>query len=123
MAQILVLVQDHDIRALLSISLDMHGHEVTVSTDAGSALDLVGREPFDLVLLDDDDRRPSGFEVARDLCSGEHPRPAVVLLTNQRSHPEPGLGQVPRVDQYVHKPFRVDHLLDTVHRMVSPQTA
>ncbi len=93
MARVLVFVQDHDIRALLAISLDLHGHEVTSSPDAGSALDLVGREAFDLVLLDDDDRRPSGREVARDLCSGSRPRPPVMMLTNQRSHQ--GTGRPP----------------------------
>ena len=122
MARVLVFVQDHDIRALLAISLDLHGYEVTSSPDAGSALDLVGREAFDLVLLDDDDRRPSGREVAHELCSGSRPRPPVMMLTNQRSHQdvEPS---VPGVAHYVNKPFRVEHLLDAVHRLVADRPA
>ncbi len=122
-ARVLVYVQDHDIRALLAVSLDVNGHEVTSSPDAGSALDLAGREAFDLVVLDDDDRRPSGREVARDLCSGAHPRPPVIMLTNQRSHQGTGSAPVPGIDQYVNKPFRVDHLLDAVHRLVAARPA
>lgn len=123
MARVLVFVQDHDIRALLAISLDVHGHDVTTAPDAGSALDLAGREVFDLIVLDDDDRRPSGREMARDLGTGAPTRAPVLLLSNQRSHQGIGSATVPGVDQYLDKPFKVDHLIDAVHRLLAARSA
>ena len=51
-ASILVVDDDAVMRSMLSRSLEQDGHLVTTAGGGEEALDLIGREPFDVVLLD-----------------------------------------------------------------------
>lgn len=123
MGSILVVVQDPDVRALVSLSLDAHGHEVTVSGDARSTTSTLTERDPDLVVLDIDDPRPSGLDLARALHESDRPaRPRILMLTNRGTQREVELGRAAGVDEYVQKPFRVDQLVTQVSRVLAPRT-
>ncbi|WP_193079237.1 response regulator [Pseudooceanicola spongiae] len=52
MAKILLMEDDQDQAELLALILMREGHEVTVTCDATSAIERIGREHFDLVVSD-----------------------------------------------------------------------
>ena len=58
--------------------LEWAGHRATVADTARSALEMLGREPFELVLLDAS--MPDGFEMLRELRSNPKPGRLPVLL-------------------------------------------
>lgn len=64
---ILVVDDSADIRRLLNIHLQLLGHTVTEARDGRHALDLIHRQPFDLILLDIMMPRATGFVVLEEI--------------------------------------------------------
>jgi DNA-binding response OmpR family regulator len=111
-----VLVADDDeaMRLLCRVNLELEGYTVFEAASRADVERLVDAESIALVLLDirlgDDD----GVEVARAVKSA-HPKVAVAFLTG--SVPEGEEAPPELVDGVVRKPFTLEELSETVHRL------
>jgi two-component system, OmpR family, response regulator ResD len=123
-ASILVVDDEPTIADVVSRYLERAGYYARVAGDGPSALQRVGEERPDLVVLDLMLPGMDGFEVMRRLREyGEGPRVAVILLTAKGEHADRIAGLKLGADDYVVKPFspaelvaRVDAVLRRTER-------
>jgi flagellar motor switch protein FliN len=78
--KLLVVDDEPAMLTLLKQSLETHGHQVRVAEDGRTALELLDREPADLVLTDLRMEGVSGIDVLRTITE-KHPRVGVMLVT------------------------------------------
>ncbi len=112
MAQILLVEDDKTIAMGVEYSLKQEGFETTVCYDAGSAGETIGRNQFDLVILDITLPDGSGFDLCKKVrAKGDTP---VIFLTacDEEVHVVMGLDM--GADDYITKPFRVRELISRI---------
>jgi DNA-binding response OmpR family regulator len=90
---------------------------VLEASDGDQALELIGREPPDLVLLDWKLPGRAGSQVL-DEIKHRHPALPVVVLTAEHQPPHRALAEALGVDVFLTKPFSPMELLDTVERLL-----
>lgn len=106
---ILVVDDDHKIRALLGRFLAGNGFRVTEASDAATARSYMRGLAFDLVLLDVMMPGESGLSLARDLKAT---RPVPICMLTALADAEDRIsGLEAGVDDYVSKPFEPRELL------------
>src|SRR4029453_9577219 len=102
----LLIVDDNKVnRLLLSRSVEMHGHRAALAENGRVALDMLRREPFDLLLLDIEMPEMDGFQVLEQLKADRRLRDTPVIVTSVIE----GLDNVVRcielgAEDYLHKP-------------------
>lgn len=79
MSRVLLVEDDANLRRVLSYHLEQKGYAVTPAADGPSALGLLGREPFDLVLTDVRMPGMDGFELLRVIGERNVEIPVVVM--------------------------------------------
>ena len=76
----ILLVEDHSLTAkMMQMILAADGHSVRTAGDVATALDLAGREPFDLLLSDLGLPDGSGHNLVRQLRQRGHRFPGIAL--------------------------------------------
>jgi adenylate cyclase len=79
----LLVVDDNKVnRLLLSRSLEQQGHSVATAENGRVALEMLRREPFDLVLLDMEMPEMDGFQVLEHLVKDTQLRDLPVIVTS-----------------------------------------
>ncbi len=79
----LLVVEDNKVnRLLLTRSLELQGHRVSSAENGRVALDMLRREPFDLVLLDMEMPEMDGFQVLEQLVGDLALRDMPVIVTS-----------------------------------------
>ena len=117
--RILVVEDDSSARESITLLLRIDRHVVTEATNGREAIDLVRRQPFDLVVLDFVMPGMLGGEVALKIKLMAPTLPILMLtayLEKLNDSDKP-------VDAVLGKPFAVDELRGVVERLFSPQTA
>jgi DNA-binding response OmpR family regulator len=118
-AATILLVEDEDeLRDLLRRVLKCKGYTVTDACDCHTALDLLGRQSFDLVLLDITLPDGNGFRIA-EAVRDNHPTSKVIVIT--------GIGRLENalrsaafgVQDYITKPFKPQYLLRSIEHALS----
>ena len=108
--RVLVVDDEPAIRRFLRTSLSAQNYEVTEAENAGSALDALKRNTFDVLVLDLGLPDRDGFDVIRDVRGKGSALPIIVLSSRADE-----AGKVKALDlgadDYVTKPFGVDELL------------
>jgi two-component system phosphate regulon response regulator PhoB len=116
---------DPQVLALLSRALTREGFQVTAVRRAADALELIGRDPPDLLLLDVNLGKRDGFGVLTEI-RGRLDLP-VILVTGRGEEQDRVLGLRLGADDYVVKPFSPQELvarIDTIlHRRVRTRRA
>lgn len=109
MAHILVVEDDHDLADTLADWLLYEGHQVEISCDGNDALQILGRDSFDLILLDWVLPGKSGIEICRTyrMSGGQAP---VIMLTGKVSMDNKEIGFNAGADDYLIKPFNLKEL-------------
>jgi CheY-like chemotaxis protein len=122
--RILVVDDEESVRDLCRACIE-HAlgpqHRVLEAADGDEAIDIVQREPVDLVLLDILMPNVDGFEVCRRLKGAEDTRDIpIVFLTalGEEKHVEQGLAL--GGDGYVVKPFNSVTLAAQISELLSP---
>ena len=103
--KLLVVEDDADLRQALLTLLGQWGYALASAADGPTALELLGREPIDLLLLDLTLPGCDGLQVCRELRRRSGHQPLVVLLTARDGTAHKVLGYELGADDYVVKPF------------------
>jgi urea transport system substrate-binding protein len=113
-ARVLVVEDEAEIRDFVAMVLDSEGYWVTTAHNGAVALDQLGREPFDLILLDMRMPVMDGWSFARAYRQSRGPKAPIVVLTAAQDAAE--RAEQISADGYLGKPFELDDLLELVAR-------
>jgi DNA-binding response OmpR family regulator len=103
---ILVVDDDPDCRQIAALLLEQQGYRTCRAASGAECLDVVRREPVDLVLLDVMMPGMDGFEVAAALRADPATRPIPVILLTARDDVDTRLeGMYHGVSEYLTKPI------------------
>ena len=120
MAEILVIDDDPDIRALLFDTLSGAGHLVRIAADGNAGLASAGQQRPDLVLLDWMMPERSGLEVCTHLRADRvMDGIPVVMLTARGTEADIEWGYAAGADGYIVKPFSPRALVWRVESMLT----
>lgn len=115
---------DHVIRGLLEVNLEMEGHEVVTAVDGQDALNRVEEEAPDLILLDVMMPNVNGWQVAETLKSNPSTRHIpIVFLSARAMEADVRKGTDLGVQAYVTKPFDPIDLMELVNRLIAERSA
>lgn len=113
-----ILVVDDDVMVTRSCSriLASESFEVTAVAGADEAMEALGKEDFDLLLLDVMMPRRDGFSLLREVRLLHPALPAIVM--SGYSTPDTIAGAFDcGATRFIAKPFRPDELMKLIHRM------
>lgn len=116
-----VLIADDEPNIVISLEflLEQDGYRVLVARDGNEALEAIGREVPDLVLLDIMLPRLSGYDVCQRIRQNpDWAKMRVIMLTARGREVEVTKGLALGADAYVTKPFSTRDLLDQVRRLL-----
>jgi len=116
--RILAVDDERELATMLERMLERDGHQVQVCTSGAEALELLAREPFDLLLTDVSMPNMDGWEVARQ-AKRLHPGLPVGLVTGWGAQYD-GIDLAARgVDFMVSKPFAIAAVRGAVMRALA----
>jgi DNA-binding response OmpR family regulator len=119
-ASILIIDDDANIRELLNVNLQAHGYSVKTAENGLAGLEMVRKNPPDLIILDVMMPETDGWEVCKVIRDNpELKKLKVLMLTAKGSDKDRMLGKaVFGADEYMSKPFDIDRLLNTVAELL-----
>ena len=124
MARVMAVDDDHVIRGLLEVNLEMEGHEVITAVDGRDALDKVRISHPDLILLDVMMPNVNGWQVAEALKGDpDTMHIPIVFLSARAMEADVRKGTDLGVEAYVTKPFDPIDLMDLVNRLLAERSA
>ena len=115
--RILLVEDDEDIAALLSVHLKDSGAEVTHISDGSEGLVRALHEPWDLLILDLTLPGLDGIYVAKEL-KRRQPSLPIIVITARSTEAERILGLDAGADDYVTKPFSMLELVARVRAVL-----
>ena len=113
--RILVVEDDAAARESIKLLLQIDRHVVSEAKDGAEALEIVGRQPFDLVILDYAMPGMKGWEVALNI-KVKAPALPILMVT---AYVEMLSGADKPVDAVIGKPFALDELRNAVAKLLS----
>jgi two-component system response regulator HydG len=120
MNKILIIDDEVNIGILLSKFLTRNGFEVTTSTNGNNALDLMTKEPFNLVLCDFRLEDTDGREMLRKIKT-TYPDTGVIIITGYSDIKlAVELIKMGAFD-YITKPLYPDEILNTINKAIEAQ--
>lgn len=122
--RVLIVEDEESLLKLETILLTVKGFEVMGAFTGQMALDKIGVESFDLVLLDIMLPDIDGFEVCRQLR--KDPRTAtvpIIMLTGKKSQEDHDKGVLAGANSYLVKPFKSAMIIDEINKLLAPQGA
>ena len=109
------------IQSLVKRSLERVGYEVMGITDPATALTAIIRKKPDLILMDISMPDVDGYELCRMLRqSRKLSKVPVVMLTGREGMIDRMRSQLAGAAGYMTKPFKIEELLDMVHKQLYP---
>ncbi|MGQ0520360.1 MAG: response regulator transcription factor [Actinomycetota bacterium] len=118
----LVADDDPDIRALLTLNLELSGYTVAVAANGGEAGELARSLLPDLIVLDGMMPVSDGLDVLQALKADESTTEIpVVMLTARASDADAWAGWQAGATYYMTKPFDPDHLLQFIEYLDDPE--
>jgi two-component system, OmpR family, KDP operon response regulator KdpE len=108
--RVLVIDDEPPIRKLLRVGLTAHGYQTIEASSGKMALELLGREPPDLIVLDLGLPDMQGQELLRTMRA-RNDRVPIVVLSSRDDEASKVKALDSGADDYVTKPFGMDELL------------
>lgn len=130
MKRILSVDDEEAILECFEAILTAKGYDITTTNDSDKALDILGKEDFDLVMLDVRMPKANGFEIYRRLKKKNKPA-AVLFVTaypasfSLKSEPIVRMWEEQFSDgntDVLYKPFEVDTLIKKVEGLIGGPT-
>jgi DNA-binding response OmpR family regulator len=117
--RILVVDDQPEILDITETVLSGAGYEVVTASSGGEALAQVGREAFDLVLLDINMPEMDGWETLRLIRADEQPDPLPVVMFSVKGELTDKVRSLQEgASGYITKPFVVDELVARIRRVL-----
>ena len=113
MSKILIIDDEPAMRAGLRDNLQFDGYEVFEAPDGAAGVEMINREPYDLILLDVMMPKMNGFEVCKTIRKNGIKTP-VIFLTAKGEEIDRVLGFEYGADDFVQKPFSVRELMGRI---------
>ena len=115
--RILIVEDEESIRNLLRLNLELEGYEVVSTANGRKALDLIGGQHFDLLLLDVMLPDVDGFTIAEQVRLS-NTEVSILLLTAKDTAQDRVMGLKKGADDYLTKPFNLEELLLRVSKLL-----
>ncbi len=117
--KILVIDDEEHILELLKFNLELSGFDVCVSSEANEAIELIGREKPDLLLLDWMLPKISGIDILRKIRQDENIYDLpVIMLTAKNMEDDKIQGLNVGADDYITKPFSIKELMARINTIL-----
>ncbi|HEU4374306.1 MAG TPA: response regulator, partial [Telluria sp.] len=118
-AHILVVEAEPAIQQLIGVNLTRAGHRVTGVAHAEAALDALGVQLPDMVLLEWDLAGQSGIALIRRLRAHAHARDVPIIMVSARGgEQDKVLALESGADDYITKPFSPREMIARVHALL-----
>jgi len=118
--EILIVEDEESLLKLQSLLLTTRGYKVQGVSNGQAALDCVADRKPDLMLLDIMLPGVDGFEVCRQIKSGESTKNIrVIMVTSKKSREDMERAEQVGADWYITKPFKSAMLVEAVQRFLS----
>lgn len=111
---ILIVDDDHDIRAGMSLALRAEGANILEASDGNEAVAQWRIHMPDVVVLDMMLPKRSGFLVLEELIEGDQ-KPVIVMVTANQGRRHEEYARKLGVDEYLTKPIALEVLIATIH--------
>ncbi|MCC6460054.1 MAG: response regulator transcription factor [Saprospiraceae bacterium] len=115
--RILLVEDEESIRDTVRLNLELEGYEVIATGNGRKALDLIGGQHFDLLLLDVMLPEVDGFSITEQVRLSNHEVP-ILLLTAKDMAQDRVTGLKKGADDYLTKPFNLEELLLRVSNLL-----
>ena len=115
--RILFAEDDPGVREALARALRFEGYDVQTASDGGQALELVGENPPDLVILDVMMPFVDGLDVCRRVREKYRQMP-ILMLTARHEISDRVAGLDAGADDYLAKPFALEELLARIRALL-----
>jgi DNA-binding response OmpR family regulator len=113
--KILIVDDEVDLVETVRFPLEMEGYRVLVSYNGEDALNQARKENPDLILLDLMLPKLDGYKVCRLLkFDDRYKHIPILMLTAKTQEKDKALGVETGANEYITKPFEIDHLLKKV---------
>lgn len=113
--KILAVDDDSVITELLKVNLENSGYKVVTASDGEKALELIGKEKFDLIILDIMLPKIDGHEICQRLRKKETTLLIPVIVISAKDKPvDKIMGLRLGADEYITKPFDLEELMARV---------
>lgn len=114
---ILLVEDEENLHEALKLNLELEGYVVTSAFDGAAAINAVGAEYFDLIILDVMLPEIDGISVAETVRISNNEVP-ILILSAKNSSADRVLGLKKGADDYLTKPFNLEELLLRVHKLI-----
>src|SRR5271170_617821 len=120
--KILVVDDDADVLSTITAALSNTGATILSAADGNTAVDLAEKEQPDLVVLDMMLPKRSGFLVLERIKARKPKgsKPRVIMITGNLGSRHKTYAETLGVDDYINKPFRMDRLLGSIEKALTP---
>ena len=115
---ILIVDDDHDIRAGMRLALQAEGDNITEAADGNEAVAQWRMHMPNVVVLDMMLPKSSGFLVLEELMACDEP-PIVVMVTANEGRRHMAYARELGVAAYLTKPIPLQLLIDTIHGLAA----
>ena len=115
----ILMVEDNDINRLVTRSLLSHlGYLSTAAANGLEALDALGQDSFDVILMDLQMPVMDGFEAVQRIRADStiEPRPYIIAMTAHAMAGDKERCLEAGMDDYLSKPIQVEHMRDALER-------
>lgn len=112
--RILIVDDDREISDSLVYAFEDKGYQVQVAGDGNEGVAMAEASDFDLLVLDMMMPKRSGFLVLEHLRKNKSEQFRVIMVTGNDGQRHQAYAEMLGVEDYIHKPFVMDRLLDSV---------
>ncbi len=115
---ILLVEDEENLQEALRLNFEMEGYEVTSAYDGAAAIDAIGNEYFDLIILDVMLPEIDGITVCENIRLSNTEIP-ILILSAKNNSADRVLGLKKGADDYLTKPFDLEELLLRVKKLIN----
>lgn len=122
MANVLVVDDDELLVELVTFTLEGHGHTVFAAEDGATAIESIGRETPDVVVLDGMMPGVDGLDVLRQLRRRAGMNTPIIMLSARKQERDIVDGLAEGANDYLVKPFMPEELAARIQKALRAAT-
>jgi len=119
--KILLVDDDAEVVGSIRLALESAGYDVLVGADGDQGLALAEKEKPDLIILDMMMPKRSGLLMLETLRLSKRQPLRIMMITANEGTRHQEYAKTLGVDAYLHKPFAIDVLLETVQKLMKTE--